>query len=89
MINLATQPSMNQLYYLIDRVPRYPLSVQKLLQIARDIGAPKEVVNFYQSFGNQVFKNQDDLAVRSEQVEMMRRDEATMPHEAPTVPVED
>jgi hypothetical protein len=81
---------MNQLYNLIDRVPRYPLSVQRLLKIAHDIGAPKEVVNFYKSFGNdQVFENQEDLAGRTEQVEIMRRDESDMPSEVPAVPLED
>jgi hypothetical protein len=90
MISLVSQPSMNQLYRLIDRVPRYPLSVQKLLKLALDTGAPDEVVNFYKKFASdQVFDSQDDLAGRSEQLEIMRHDKSDMPHEEPAVPVED
>jgi hypothetical protein len=81
---------MNQLYRLIDRVPRYPLSIQRLLKFARDSGAPDEVVNFYKSFANdQVFDSKDDLAGRTEQLEIMRHDETEMPLEEPKVPTED
>ncbi|MBX4197598.1 hypothetical protein KW801_03540 [Candidatus Saccharibacteria bacterium] len=90
MISLAAQPTMNQLYRLIDRVPRYPLSIQRLLKLARDTGAPAEVVNFYKTFAqDQVFDNKDDLAGRTEQLEIIQRDESDMPPEKPTVPVED
>jgi len=87
MIMLAAQPSLNELYGFINKVPRYPLSIQRLLKLAADTGASKEVVNFYRIFAkDQVFDNEDDLAGRTEQIQIMRREE--MPIEAEVAPEE-
>lgn len=84
---LTAQPSLNQLYGLIDKVPRYPLSIQRLLSLARELGAPKEVVSFYKVFADdQVFDSEDDLAGRTEQIQIMLSDD--MPRETQVVPEE-
>ena len=85
MIVLAAQPSLSELYGLINKVPRYPLTIQRLLKLADDTGASKEVVNFYRIFAkDQVFDSEEDLAGRTEQIQIMRREE--MPPEAEIVP---
>lgn len=80
MITLAVQPSLGELYGLIHKVPKYPMSVKRLLKLASEVGASKEVVNFYKIFAkDQVFEDEEDLAGRTEQIEIMRREE--MPEE--------
>lgn len=87
MLMLATQPSLNELYNFIQKVPKYPLSVQRLLKLASDTGASKELVSFYRGFANdQVFDNEKDLAGRTELLEIMRRED--MPKEVQVAPEE-
>jgi hypothetical protein len=87
MLMLAAQPSLNELYNFIQKVPKYPLSVQRLLKLASDTGASKDVVNFYRCFAkDQVFDNEEDLAGRTEQIEIMRRED--MPEEQQIAPEE-
>jgi hypothetical protein len=87
MIMLAAQPSLNELYGLINQVPRYPLSIQRLLKLASDTGASKAVVSFYDGFAkDQVFDNEKDLAGRTEQLQIMRRED--MPEEVQVAPEE-
>jgi hypothetical protein len=87
MIMLAAQPSLNELYRLINKVPRYPLSIQRLLKLASDTGASKPVVSFYKAFADdQVFDNEEDLAGRTEQIQIMCREE--MPEETLVAPEE-
>jgi hypothetical protein len=70
-------------------VPAYPITVSRLLDIARSSRQPKEVVNFYENFNHdQVFEDSEDLQGRSEQVEMMRQSEKDMPKEWETAPEE-
>ncbi len=78
---LSVKPSLAELNSLIDKVPRFPFSNQQLLNLAARLRAPKEVVDFYRSFGNQTYKTKDDLAARTEQVDLMRQEEAQMPKE--------
>lgn len=79
---MAMQPKLTQLYDLIDKVSNYPLSTGHLIKLAKDVGAPKEVINFYKSFGqNQIFENEEDLTRRSEQVDMLRQESKDMPDE--------
>lgn len=86
---LRPQPTLTQLNRLIRLVPAYPVSVSKLLDIARASRQPKEVVNFYENFNHdQVFDDSDDLQNRSEQVELMRRSEKDMPREWELAPEE-
>ena len=90
MLTTMARPSLNELYGLINQVPSYPLSIKKLLKLARDTGASKEVLGFYKAFSNdQVFDSQDDLAGRTEQLEIIRHDKSDMPRETPVVPLED
>jgi hypothetical protein len=87
MLMLAAQPSLNELYNFIQKVPKYPLSVQRLLKLASDTGASRGVVDFYKGFAeDQVFDNEEDLAGRTEQIEIMRRED--MPEEQQIAPEE-
>jgi hypothetical protein len=82
MVILTAQPSLSDLYGLINKVPRYPLSIQRLLKLAVEVDAPREVVSFYKVFADdQVFDDEEDLAGRTEQVKIMRQEEADMPKE--------
>ena len=86
---IRVQPSITQLNRLIRLVPAYPITVSKLLRLARSSHQPEEVVNFYENFNHdQVFNDQDDLQSRSEQVELMRRSEKDMPREWEVAPEE-
>jgi hypothetical protein len=78
---LSAKPNLVELYNLIEKVPRFPVSNQQLLNLAARRRAPKEVVDFYRSFGNQTYKNKDDLTARTEQVDLMRQEESKMPKE--------
>jgi len=86
---LNAQPSLTQLNRLIRLVPAYPITISRLLDIARSSNQPKEVVNFYENFNHdQIFATSDDLQNRSEQVELMRQEEKNMPRELETAPEE-
>lgn len=78
---LAIRPPLNELYKLIDNVPKFPVSNRQLVTFASKNKAPKEVVDFYKTFNDRVYKNRDELASVSEQVDMMRQEEADMPRE--------
>lgn len=82
MNTLAIKPPLGDLYNFIDKVHSYPVSAGQLLQLARRSRAPKPVIDFYKTFhGDQIFKDEDDLTSRSEQVDLMRREEDEMPPE--------
>lgn len=90
MITRAVQPSMSELYGLIQKVPSYPLSVRRLLKLANQSGASDEVLGFYKAFApDQVFDNEDDLAGRTEQMQIIQTDKGEMPSESLQVPQED
>lgn len=84
MLNvLAIRPPLADLYKLIDKVPKYPLSNQQLVDFATKVKAPKQVVDFYRTFNDsRVYKNRDELAGVSEQVDLMRQEEVGMPPES-------
>lgn len=90
MFAVAAQPSLSQIYNFIAKVKHYPVSVGQLLKVAKEIRAPKEVVKFYERFGkDQVFDNKDELTSRSEQVGIMKAEEAEMPSDGLFVAGED
>lgn len=75
MIGAQNLPTISQLYDLIEAVPRFPISARQLAAFARRKGADKKVVNFYKYFPTQtLFNSPEDLAARSEMVEMMNLD---------------
>jgi hypothetical protein len=79
---LSVKPNLNELYRLIDKVPKFPVSKLQLVNLAKRRHAPKEVIDFYSSFGTDyVFETKDDLTARTEQVDLMRQEEAKMPRE--------
>lgn len=90
MNTLVARPGLSELYTFIDKVDIYPVSVSQLIELARSVRAPKPIVDFYKSFGGgQIFKDQEDLLSRSEQVDIMRQEELDMPKDGLAVPEED
>lgn len=82
MNTLTIEPRLHDLYEFIEKVERYPVSAGQLLQPARRLKAPQPVVDFYRTFHrDQVFRDAEDLTSRSEQVDIMRREEDEMPPE--------
>jgi ssDNA-specific exonuclease RecJ len=79
---LSIKPPLSDLYKLIDKVPKFPVSNQQLVDFAAKARASKEVVDFYKTFSNsRVYRDREELAEVSEQVDMMRQEEAEMPRE--------
>jgi hypothetical protein len=90
MVTLSAQPSLNELDGFIDRVRSYPISAAQLLRLARDSKASNRIINFYRSFApDRVFTDKDDLESSSEQVDILRQERPSMPHEEPAIPQED
>jgi hypothetical protein len=90
MNSLAAQSSLSKLDSFASKVRNYPVSVRQLLRLAKQNGEPPEVINFYKSFASDaVFDNPDDLSGRTEQVEIMRQEEADMPKDDMIAPQED
>lgn len=83
---LAIRPPLSELYSLIDKVPKFPVSNRQLVDFASKTKAPKEVVDFYKTFNDRVYKNRDELVSLSEQVDLMRQEEADMPPEVELSP---
>jgi hypothetical protein len=78
---LQAQPSAAQLNSLIRKVPAFPISLSGLLDFARKNKQPKEILEFYANWRDQVFDSPDELRERTVQVEMMRQEEKEMPPE--------
>ena len=90
MNTLIARPALSELYDFINRVDRYPVSANQLVELARRLRAPKPIIDFYRSFGRgQVFSDEEDLTSRSEQVDLMRQAERDMPRDDLAVPEED
>ncbi|HET9721846.1 MAG TPA: hypothetical protein VFP32_02340, partial [Candidatus Saccharimonadales bacterium] len=78
---MAIQPTSRQLQSLIGKVRAYPVSVGQILELAARSKVPKEVKDFYRAFpDDEVFESKDDLAARTEQVELLRSED-DMPQE--------
>jgi ssDNA-specific exonuclease RecJ len=79
---LSINPPLSDLYKLIDKVPNFPVSNQQLVDFAAKAKAPKEVVDFYKTFSDsRIYNDREELAEVSEQVDLMRQEEAEMPKE--------
>lgn len=77
MVLANDQPKLSDIEALIAQVPMFPYSVKQLIELARKEHFPEEVINFYKKFPiDEVFDDAEDLMVRTEQVQMMRHEEA-------------
>ena len=73
---LKDQPSLSELMTLIDKVPKYPISVKQLIDLATLKKTSKKVIDFYKTFPeNEVFEDEEDLVARTEQVELMHEED--------------
>ena len=82
------QPLLTDLHGVIDAVPRFPITVRQLVELARRKNAPGAAVDFYKSFPDDgVFEDKDDLLSRTESIEILRHQSA--PREEMRAPEED
>jgi hypothetical protein len=90
MLNvMSTHPPLEQLLKLIEKVPSFPISNQQLVNFARQKKAPAGVVDFYRTISDDmVYESKDDLTGVSEQIDIMRQEEADMPAEIERGPEE-
>jgi hypothetical protein len=86
---LAVRPPLDDLYDFIGKIRSYPISIEKLQDSARRLGATDEVISFYDSFTPRMtFRNKDELLGCSEQVDVMRAERSDMPEEVERSPEE-
>jgi hypothetical protein len=89
MIAQAVCPPLNDLHRLIDKIQGFPISNGQVIELAKKKRAPKEVVDFYQSINDsRIYDDKDDLIAVSEQIDLMRQEEADMPAEIERGPEE-
>jgi len=82
MDTTAQLPTITQLHELIASVKNYPVKSHELVELAAKKRAPRSVVRFYKDFpANQTFDDADDLAARSEQIQIMESDLPEQPWE--------
>lgn len=76
MIAATNQLQTNDIKYLLNSVPKYPVSVKKIIHIASRNKLSSEVINFYRAFPDSaVFEDEDDMVARTEQVELLRSEQ--------------
>lgn len=89
MITADKLPTLSQIYDLIEAVPHYPVTAGELVRLAKRKGADQRVIDFYRSFLPDVrFDSADDLAARSEALEIMKEEEINQPYEVIRSPQE-
>lgn len=77
MILLEDQPTLTDLHTLIAKVPKYPISVKQLIELAAKQHTPKAVIDFYNAFPEgEIFSDKEDLLARTEHVEMLHHQTA-------------
>jgi hypothetical protein len=87
---VTNEPKLTDLYKLIKKVPKYPITAQQLVDFAAATNAGTPIIHFYRSFPSYMtFYDEDDLAGRSEQVEILKQEEVDQPPEGLTVSEED
>ena len=87
-ILLEEHPSLTDLHTLITKVPGYPITVRKLVELGQKKASPKAVIDFYRAFPeDEIFEDKDDLIARTESVEMLHHQ--TAPREEMHAPEED
>ena len=83
----ASNPQLMALNRFIAKVDKYPVTVNELLRFARDVNAPKPIIDFYERFAPWLtFFDRDDLSSRSEQVDILREEVPAMPREEENSP---
>lgn len=87
MQSISSNPQLRLLNGFISKVHKYPVTVSELLQMARDMNAPKFIIDFYERFAPRLtFFDRDELTSRSEQVDIMREEAPAMPREEENSP---
>jgi capsular polysaccharide biosynthesis protein len=85
---LTIRPPLSELYKLIDKVAKYPVSNRQLIDLAAKSKSPRDVVDFYKTFSDRIYSDRDELQGVSEQVDIMRQQEAETPPEIEPGPEE-
>ena len=89
MSAITSNSHLRSLDNFISGVDRYPVTVSELLQMARDLNAPKSIIDFYARFAPWLtFFDQEELSSRSEQVDILREEVPAMPKEEENSPEE-
>ena len=87
-ILLEKHPLLTDLHALIAKVPNFPISVKKLVELAKQMKSPRAVIDFYSAFPeDEIFEDKDDLISRTDSVEMLHHQ--TAPQEEMHAPEED
>jgi phosphomannomutase len=74
-VDSQSQPKLSDLQDLIEQIPKYPISVHRLIELANRKRAKKAVINFYSEFpDDQLFNDEDDIVARTEQVEILQHE---------------
>ena len=75
MVTASHQIRNTDIKYLVNAVPRYPISVKSLIDLANRNKLSRDVINFYRDFpDNAIFDDADDIVARTEQVDMLRNE---------------
>jgi hypothetical protein len=73
MVIADNQLKLADIMSLTRQVPRYPISVKRLLELAKAQSFNKAVISFYKAFPeNAVFTDKDDMLSRTEAIEIMQ-----------------
>lgn len=82
MTAITTQFRNTDLKYLIDSVPRYPVSIKSIITIASRHRLSPAIINFYRGFPETVkFNNEKEIIEQTELVSLLREEEVTQPDE--------
>lgn len=79
---LVRQPRINELEALIAKVPSYPLSARHMVALALRQHASPAAIEFYSAFPDDtLFRDEEELLARSEQVAIMDMNLQEQPRE--------
>jgi len=79
VILLEEEPTLTDLHRLVALVPKYPITVRQLTELASEKQLPKAVIDFYKAFPeNEIFEDKDDLISRTDSVEILHHQTAPM-----------
>lgn len=83
MIYAKPLPRIDNILWLAKLARPYPTTAGEILQIARDWNFTNSTIDFLQTFpASEEFESIDDFINRSDQLELMIREERNMPAEA-------